>query len=235
MPELQSLNIFSGASSGAAQSSFAKIMLVFVVIMVVIGLFAWLIYMLYNKKKYYITIELYKLIDNQTKVVAKFKARDHAIGRAGDKLWCVGKIGKYIPPGTMQSGPNTYKYFQRSDGEWINFRIGDIDEQMKRAGVIYIDNDMRAQRIAISKSLDAELKEEGFWDKYGATITFILEILIFGVACVIIFYQFSEVVTKMDQVMGSMNKVVMNINSFYGNVTSMSSTGFKPPIYIPSV
>ena len=234
MPELSGLNIFSSSVSGGtavAQGSFAKIMIIFVIIFLVVGLIGGLIFMMINKRRYYITIELYKLVDGQNKIVAKFKAREHSIGRAGDKLWCVQKIGKYIPPGTLQSGPNIYKYFQRSDGEWINFCIGNIDEQMKKANVHYIDNDMRAQRIAISKSLEAELKDQGFWDKYGATITFILEILIFGVACVIIFYQFSEVVGKMDQVMGSMNKVVTNINSFYGNVSSGAG---RPPIYIPS-
>jgi len=229
MPELDQLNIFSAANSGATQSMFAKVLVAFGIGIVVVGLIGWFIYLIIKRKRYYITIELYKLVDGQNKLVAKFKACEYAIGRAGDKLWHVAKVGKYIPPGTLQSGPNIYKYFQRSDGEWINFCIGDIDAQMKRAGVRYIDNDMRAQRIAISKSLEAELKEQGFWDKYGATITFILEILIFAVACVIIFYQFSEVVGKMDQVMGNMNKVVININSFYSNLTN----GANQPLYVP--
>lgn len=232
--ELEGLNIFSAANSGTTQQLFAKAMLIFGVIIIVGLIFGFVVYYFINKKRYYITIELYRRIDGQNKMVARLKARDHKIGKAGDKLWFVSKAKKYLAPGELQSGPNVYKYFERSDGEWVNFIVGDIDEQLHKAGVKYIHHDMRAQRIAISKSLAAELQNQSFWDKYGATITFILEILIFGVAVVIIFYQFGEVIAKMDQVMGSMNKVVVNINSLFQNVSNAGTSG-PSPIYIPPV
>lgn len=235
MVELADYNIFSAASSGPGQQLLGRALLIFAVLIVVVALVGYFAYLFINAKRFYVTIELYKLVDGQNKIVAKFKARDHKIGRAGDKLWYVKQAAKYLPPGILQSGPNIYKYFERSDGEWINFQLGDIDLQMQRAGVKYIHNDMRAQRIAISKALEAELKNETFWDKYGATITFILEILIFGVACVIIFYQFSEVVGKMGEVVGGMNKVVTNINHLFQNVSFASQGGSPTPIFIPPI
>jgi hypothetical protein len=215
-------SVFSGTGSGVTQGMFAKVMAVFAVIIIVILGIGFLIYFLISLKKYYITIELYKRVDNQNRLVRKYKACEHRVGKAGDILWYVAKANKYIPPGNIQSGANIYKYFQRSDGEWINFQIGDIDEQMRMAGVKYIDNDMRSQRISISKTLDNELKEQGFWSKYGTTITYILEILIFGVACVIIFYQFSEVVTKMDQVVARVDSMMVNAHRLFGNASQSS-------------
>lgn len=228
------VNILSAAGSGPSQQLLGKALAVFGVVLLVVIAIGYGVFMFLNSKRFYITIELYKLVNGKNKLVSKLKTREHKIGRAGDKLWYVAKVGKYIPPGILQSGPNIYKYFERSDGEWINFELGDIDLQMKKAGVKYIHNDMRAQRIAISKALEAELKNDSFWDKYGATITFILEILIFGVACVIIFYQFGEVVGKMDQVVGNLNGVVTNINHLFQNVSFAAQGGGAPaPIFIP--
>ena len=235
MPDLADYNIFAAASSGPTQQLFAKVMAIFGVIILVGLLVGYGIYLLIEMKKYYIVIELYRRIDGQNKLVAKLRAKNYKIGKAGDYLWYIKKLKKYIAPGELQSGPNVYKYFERADGELINFQIGDIDEQFRKAGVKYIHHDMRAQRIAISKSLSAELQSLSFWDKYGATITFIIEILIFGVAVVIIFYQFSEVIATMDQVMGSMNKVVININSLFQNVSAAGGSGGGQPIYIPPV
>jgi hypothetical protein len=227
MAELD-FNVFKGAGEGITQGSFAQIMGIFAIIIIITLGIGFLIYYIITIKKYYITIELYKRVDGQNRMVRKYKACEHRIGKAGDYLWYVSKVNKFIPPGNIQSGANIYKYFQRSDGEWINFQIGDIDEQMKMAGVKYIDNDMRSQRISISKTLDSELKDTGFWSKYGATITFILEILVFGVACVFIFYQFSGVVSKMDLVVSKVDQMMLNAHHLFGNA-SMS------PIYkIPS-
>jgi len=58
---------------------------------------------------------------------------DYNISMAGDKLWYVPKAKKYIGVGSLQSAPNEYSYFEREDGEWINFEIPDIDEKIEKS------------------------------------------------------------------------------------------------------
>jgi len=165
---------------------------VFVVLMIGGGLFYWV-----QRKKLKHTIPLYKKIGSRVIRVATYKAKDYSISRAGDKLWFVPKVKKYIGVGSLQSGANEYSYFEREDGEWINFELPDIDTQMKVAGVKYIQQDMRSQRIAISNILDQRFaNKQSWWDKYGNLVTYTIFYLVVAISMVVIFYQWSDIIDK---------------------------------------
>lgn len=165
---------------------------IFVVIIFGAGLFYWI-----QKKRLKYTIPLYKKIGSRVIRVATYKAMDYSISRAGDKLWYVPKAKKYIGVGSLQSGKSEYSYFEREDGEWINFEIPDIDTQMKIAKVKYLQQDMRSQRIAISNILDQRFaNKQTWWDKYGNLVTYVIFYLVVAISMVVIFYQWSNIADK---------------------------------------
>jgi len=165
---------------------------IFVVMIIGGGLFYWM-----QRKKLKWTIPLYKKIGSRVIRIATYKAMNYSISRAGDKLWYVPKVKKYIGVGSLQSGANEYSYFEREDGEWINFEIPDIDTQMKQAKVKYLQQDMRSQRIAISNILDSRFaNKQSWWDKYGNLITYTIFYLVVAISMVVIFYQWSNITDK---------------------------------------
>lgn len=163
----------------------------------IIGMIGFGIWFYLQKKQLKYTIPLYKMIGARPIKIGTYKAKDFKMGFAGDKLWYVPKAKKYIIPASIQTAPNEYPHFEREDGEWINFGLGDIDQEMKTAGVKYIHQDMRSNRIAISNLLEQRFKgKQGFWDKYGNMIAQAIFYLIVSVCMVIIFYQWSTIVDK---------------------------------------
>ena len=171
-------------------------LLIFFLAVLIIGLGAVGIAMWLNNKKYKHKIPLYKNIGNRTVRVAIYKAKDFKIGNAGDKLWFVRGVKKYIPPATLQNAPNEYVHFEREDGEWINISMPDIDADMKKMGVKYVHQDMRANRIAISNILEQRFTNKSFWDKYGDMIVHLIFYIIVTISLVVIFYQWSDIVEK---------------------------------------
>jgi len=156
------------------------------------GLYYWM-----QRRNLKYTIQLYKKIGSRVIRIATHKAKDFSISRAGDKLWHVPKAKKFIGVGSLQSGKNEYSYFEREDGEWINFELPDIDQAMKQAKVKYIQQDMRAQRIAISEILDNRFADKkSWWDKYGNLVTYTIFYLVVAVSMVVIFYQWSVIADK---------------------------------------
>ena len=156
------------------------------------GLFWWM-----QKKRLKWTIILYKKVGSRVIRVGTYKAMDYSISRAGDKLWYVPKVKKYMGVGSLQSGANEYSYFEREDGEWINFELPDIDEQMKKAKVKYLQQDMRSQRIAISSILDSRFaNKQSWWEKYGNLVTYTIFYMIVAICMVVIFYQWTGITDK---------------------------------------
>jgi len=214
MPSLD-FNIFKGGIGGLG--TFATVLLIFFLAILILGLIAVGIFLWLNNKKYKHIIPLYKKVGNQTIRVATFKAKDFKIGTAGDKLWFVRKAKKYIPIGTIQTAPNEYTHFERDDGEWINIGLPDIDEDLKKMNVKYINQDMRATRIAISEILEQRFKEKkSFWDKYGDRILTVILFLTVAIAMVVIFYQWSGIIEKTAELISRI-ETLQNTKSGTGN------------------
>lgn len=174
--------------------TFLLVIFIAVFILCLIGV---LIFLYFNNKQYKYKIPLTKKVGNRTIRVATFKAKDFKIGRAGDKLWYVRGVKKYISPATLQTAPHEFSHHEREDGEWINVEYPDVDEQMKKLKVKYVQQDMRSNRIAIADILDARFRDKkSFWEKWGNMIMQLIFYLITTMFLVIIFYQWSDIVTK---------------------------------------
>lgn len=183
-------------------NSIAITLLVVFIAVFVLGMIGAGVFVYAKRKQLKYTIPLYKKVGGRVMRVATYKAKDYRISLAGDKLWFIPKIKKYIPPATIQSAPNEFPHYEREDGEWINFNLEDIDERMKEAKAKFVHQDMRSQRVAIGELLERRFQnQQSWWEKYGHLVTHVIFYLVVAVAMVIIFYQFSEIVSKVDSLM----------------------------------
>lgn len=202
---LGSLGVGAGGGGGGGVN-FALILLIFFIAIVILGLIGFLIYMMHTKKQFFISIRVFRNVGNVPTEIGLFKAREIPFGMAGDKLWKVApksawgmmfKIIKWLPVGKFQTKPNEFWYWIRQDGEWINYRQTDIDEVSRVAGVKFVQEDMRLQRLATDKLLEQRLMDKSFWDKWGNTIMTVIFFLVIAVCMVVIFYQFSKIIDKL--------------------------------------
>ena len=221
MVSLSDLNIFGSIGIG----TIGMALLIFFFAILIVLLIGAGLYFYIQKKQLKYTIPLYKMIGARPIKIMTLKAKDFKIGMAGDKLWYVPKAKKYISCGTIQTAPNEYPHFEREDGEWINFGLGDIDELMKQAGIKYVHTDMRSQRIAISNLLEQRFKgKQSFWDKYGNMIAQAIFYLMVCVCMVIIFYQWSGIVESTGRLL---NRIIE-----YENAKCQVTQGVVPAVLL---
>lgn len=179
---------------------------IMIFILAVLGavLVATLIYFLMMNMRFNKRAILFRKIGNRIIPVAEDKAMFERIGNAGDH-WCrTRKLKKYLPRPKIEMGKNTYWFYEREDGEWINFELSDIDDLMRKAGVYFIDEDMRLSRIAISKNLDDRFKKQGFWDKYGNMIVTVVVVLLLTVCLIIVFNKMADLIKMFQSATGTM-------------------------------
>lgn len=211
MPDLSQLNPIGSVSMG----NVGTVLLVFFVAILILGGIGALIIMHFRKKQFKYKIPLTKKVGNKTIKVATYFAKDFPIGKAGDKLWFVKGVKKYISPATLQTAPNEYTHHEREDGEWVNVEYPDVDEQMKALKVKFLHQDMRANRLATDRLLEQRLMKKGFWEKWGVVIGYVIFFLVITVSMVIIFYQWSGVITQFSEIVSKMDAIIekQNVNS----------------------
>jgi len=232
MPSASDINPFASVSIGGSMGSIGAILLVFAIAVIILGMVGFLIYWQSVKKKYWITIEVSRLIGGKPQRVAVYSAREVMFGRAGDKLWKVAPKGffkfntiKWLSVGKLQSAPRMFKYWIREDGEWINYIDTDIDETSKTMGIRFVNEDMRLQRLATERLLEQRLMNKNFWEKWGTTIMMLIVFLVIAVCMVVIFYQFGKVIDKFSEVASTNAKTSEILLKVFGE--KFTSTGLN--------
>jgi hypothetical protein len=183
-------------------------LILFVIVLLIVAGIGWLIYWRISSKQYFIKIPLYRLVGNIPTRVATYRAKKFRIGKAGDYLWYVKGIKKFLPPATIQTAPNEYMHWEREDGEWINFAMDDLDKEQKSAGVKYIQQDMRSQRIATANILEQRLINKTFWEKYRDMIVHLIFYLVVMICMIVIFWQWSKIVTQTGELISYVNTLI---------------------------
>lgn len=212
-------------------SSLGSILLVVFIAVFILGCIGALIWFNVVKKQYWIKIKTFRLVGNTPTKVGEWCAKEIPFGMAGDKLWRVAPMGivsrafkivKWLPVGKIQSAPSEFWYWIRKDGEWINFSLADIDEISSLASVKFVQEDMRLQRLATDRLLEQRLMQKTFWEKWKDTIMLVIFFLVTAVCMVIIFYQWSKLLDKMQPLVQSLTQS-LNIIQRTCNLNATSS------------
>lgn len=198
------LNPFGKFNIGLGTIGNALILIVLII--VVFGLVGWIIYWRITSKQFNKKIPLFKSINGTNFKQANYVAKNVTISKAGDSLWFVKGIKKFLAPATLTSGPNEYPHEEREDGEWINFSIDSVNDAQKKAGVKFIQQDMRTQRVATGQILEQRLVNKGFWEKYKDQIISLIFYLVTAMLMIVIFWQWTNVVEMMG---GLIDKLVL--------------------------
>ena len=207
-------------------------MIIFIAVLI-LGLIGFLVWLFIQKKKWWIRVPLYKMIGNVNTRIATLKGKVVPMGRAGDHLWFVKGAGlkKYLPPAEIQSAENEFWHFVRSDNEWVNFSMEDIDDLQKKAGVKYVKTDMRLQRLATDKLLEQRHLKIGFLEKWGVVIGFVVFFLIIAISLVVFFNQYSKVVEQLGSVIDKADQIMTKAAKVSGN----QGTADLIPAFIPFI
>lgn len=194
---------------------------ILVAILVSIGIFLFIQNLKFNRK-----IVLFKKISGKTIPVGQDKGMLERVGIAGDSWLRTKKMKKIIPRPKIWVDKNTAWFFEREDGEWINFGIEDIDGAMKEAKAYYVDEDMRLQRLGIQRNLKDRFDKPGFWEKYGAQIMMVIFFLIVTICLIVIFNKMNDLIKALPQLASALRDLANAIASAQGSgMVPVNSTG----------
>ena len=223
--EVSDINPFSKFDIGVGQ--IGNILILFAIATAILGCVGWLIYWRITSRQYKFFIPLYKSISGTNLRIAMYRAKNVPISLAGDSLWFVKGVKRFIAPATLTDAPNSYPHEEREDGEWINFSIASVNDEQKKAGVKFIHQDMRTQRIATGQILEQRLINKGFWEKYKDMIIHLIFYLIVTMLLIVTFWQWGNIVEKVGSLLNNAKEIVEGLNN-------LECIGNKPQSIIPT-
>lgn len=185
--------MFAGAMpsvSGTVNTLTYILIAFFVVVVLGGGIFVYVMNKKFNKK-----IKLFRKAGDRVVKFAEDTGMFQKIGVEGDVWLRLRASKKILPKPRFEVAMNEHWYFERKDGEFVDFVLQDMNLARSEAELCFVAEDMRLSRLGIGKILDAEFKKPGFWEKYGSSILAIIMMIIFIVG-MIISYKHDESVSK---------------------------------------
>jgi len=164
--------------------------------LILAGISVFLVYYILVISKYNKKIVVFGKVGNRVELLSEDKAMEMRLGRTGDTIFHLRKHKKYLPRPKIQVARKVYWFFIRDDGEWINIGIGDIDKQMKEAGVTYVDEDMRYARASLQKFMKESYDKPSFLEKYGGLIAYSGLIFITAIGFWLVIDKMMDIVTQ---------------------------------------
>ena len=210
MVGINDINPFGNFDIGAG--AIGNALLLFAIVTCIFGLIGWLIYWKIISKQYRFKIPLYKSINGINYKQATYSAKIIPISLAGDHLWFVKGLKRFIAPATKSDALNSFPHEEREDGEWINFEITTVNEEQKKAGVKFIHQDMRTQRVATGQILEQRLINKGFWEKYKDLIVHLVFYLVVTILMIVTFWQWGKIVENIGGLVAQLEATAKVLN-----------------------
>ncbi len=152
-----------------------------VILIIIFGIAAGFgTYMYLREKKFNKKIVIFSRINGNFQVTGKDKAMVIRFGTGGDTVFNLRKSKKFLPTPTIQTGINSFWFYIREDGEWINFGLEDLDEKQKLMGARFLDKEVRFARASLQKNLKDRYDAPTFLQKYGGILTYTILIIVVG-------------------------------------------------------
>lgn len=223
----------SGSSIANAGSSFLYWMVIIILIVMVAAIFIVIAVVIISRLKFNKKIVIYEKLNGRWEKKGKDRAMEIKYGSAGDTVFLLKKRKKYLPRPEEQTGRNEYWFGIRSDGEWINIGIEDIDFAQKKLKVRFVHPEMRYARTSLHKGIRDRYEKRGFMEKYGQMIQIGLNILFITIILVFLYLYLDKlgtvgpaaekmvqateqstirVLDKQDQILRSLDNICTNNN-----------------------
>ncbi len=138
-------------------------------------------YMYLREKKFNKKIVIFSRVNGNFGVTGKDKAMIVRFGVGGDTVFRLRKSKKFLPTPTIQTGINSFWFYIREDGEWINFGLADLDQKQKEMGARFLDKEVRFARASLQKNLKDRYDAPTFLQKYGGILTYTILIISVGI------------------------------------------------------
>ena len=180
------------------------------------GVIVWFFW----NKSYNQKVVVWGKIQGVPQKLSEYPAKWISVGKAGDKLLYVRKAKRWQLP-SLRSGQNEWHFWERAlDREWINIQVEDVDVNMQKMKIKFIDGDVRMQRLGIEKVLKDRHQKKRDWGQIIANITYIVFFILIFIALVVLFSRMTGVAEAQTKSAEAITKMAGSIDKFYEERTS---------------
>jgi len=209
-------------------SGFTNMIAWSILLIVILTTLGIVIFFVIRAMKFNKRIVIFEEINGIFQPTRKDRAGEIKFSTAGDTIFYALRHKKYLPNPSIQTGRRTYWYFIRSDDEWINFGLENLNELSRKAGAKFLDKEMRYARTQIQKGLKERYDKPTFWSQYGMMIMNMAWIAMIGIFTWLLFDKWLDLASTTNSGVATAGTVLEKVSDVLAKLDNVcSSSGLK--------
>ena len=219
-------DLTGGVGSGIDFGLIITIFALIVLFAVIGGIAAFVIA---SQMQFKVKVRVFERVAGKFRPTRSDKAKRMIIGQGGDEILYLKKHKKMLPMPTIQATQNTYWFFISDDGEWINFELGDFDDDRRAMGASFLDKEMRYARAGLQLMAKERYDKRGFMEKYGGMIAYAVLILVTSVGFWLLIGEMIDVSQASTGAINAAKEVLAETGRILGSLdTIKGGSGIRP-------
>lgn len=150
----------------------------------------------YNKK-----IHLFEEINGQFVPIDDDLAMEITIPNTSVKVFFLKKNKIFLPRPTIPMGKNRYWYGIRRNREWVNFRLKDLNQEMREANLDYDHTDMRYANTSLKRLIKENYDSSKWWEKHADKIALGAIILLVAFSFWFVLGRVGDLITQLNPIL----------------------------------
>lgn len=194
--------------------------------LIVVGVFAFLtiivaIFLLKRKEKklYNITIHFFEEVQGNLIPIEQCLACELTIPNTSVKVFYIKSKDLYLPRGVRKMGKNSYWYAIRDNKEIVNFRIKNINKEMKEANLDYDHTDMRYAMNNLRDLIKRNYRDKSipWWREYKEVISIVIYVFVLTLSIFFILNKIGDLIDKVGLLIDHADQLVQSARATSGS------------------
>jgi len=199
VPGTENIGILNNLFSMDTLSGIGQFSLLFLLFLVVGGIFYGVYYVKKNKKLYNKKIFWFEEIHGEMVPIGDNKACELTIPGTNITVFYIKEKDMYLPRPVKRMGKEAYWFAIKNNREIVNFTMKNINSEMKEANLEYDHTDMRYALTNLKDLIKRNYKDKSqpWWREYKEVISLVILIFVLTLSFIFII---SKVGTLIDKV-----------------------------------
>lgn len=207
-------------SGGARIGDFALPLVLFLVGSAIAGAIAW---WWANKKSYNKSIHIFTEVNGMTVPDSQDMAREIVLPFTSVRAFYLRKLKIYLPRPSISTGKDHYWFYVRADGEWLNFTLTSLDQELKRLKLRFDHTDMRMANASLKKLVEKSYKKTNWLKEYAPYIGMAILILMLGIVAFLVVGEAGKITGSLGGIADNLAKTTEEVANLLSGVDNIRS------------
>lgn len=180
---------------------------------IVAGIFLFFILRFTKTKKYFDKkIFWFEEVHSDMVPIDEDTARELTIPNTNIKIFYIKKKDMYLPRLTIKMGKNSYWVCVKKNRELVNFKMKNLNKEMKEANLEYDHTDMRYANVNIHELIKRNYRDKAipWWREYKDIIAVVILIFVVTLGTTVIIMQMKALIGQVGALIEHADKVVQS-------------------------